>query len=327
VLVSLAALHCTRQEEVPSPADDAFARLREAVSDLEGAEEKLALIEDYLDTYPDSEHVADLVQAAVYYRSEELDDPAGAQVLAEQALQSIDDPEDRFEIGLSLHRLALQLDQPSPLRKVAAELATHRQLSYVNHLDLLEAAVDIPDWELVLEHADAALAFATPETFRADYPDREFSDDRIERAATRRRCNSLAYKAGALVNLDRLDEALPVFAEAESSNTFSYAGIPETPLYRFWGEAELRQGNPERAAELLAPDAVMGRDETALAGLRRAYTELNGNQDGFDEYLWAARNKLASKVDDFSLPTYDGEVISLSGLAGKVVLLNFWNPG
>jgi hypothetical protein len=71
----------------------------------------------------------------------------------------------------------------------------------------------------------------------------------------------------------------------------------------------------------------MGRDETALGNLRRAYTELNGNDDGLEEYLWSTRNQLARKVDDFALPTYDGEVISLSGLAGKVVLLNFWSPG
>jgi tetratricopeptide (TPR) repeat protein len=325
-LVVLGTISCARQEQL-GPDEEAYKKLREASAELEAAEDKLKLAEEFLETYPDSEHAASVLGAAIYYRSEPMDDPAGAKALAEKMLPSITDPEDRFDIGLSLHRLALELDQPSPLRQVVEELAQAKKLSYVNHLNVLEAAIKTPDWELVLEHAEAAIAFADAETFRADYPDDEFDDEVVERAVTRRRGNSLAYKAGALLNMDRLDEALPLFAEAEEFTTFSYIGIPETPLYRFWGEAELVQSNPERAAELLAPEAVMGGNEEALDGLRRAYNELNGSEEGFDDYLWETRQKLARAVDDFSLPTYDGEIISLSGLKGKVVMLNFWNPG
>jgi tetratricopeptide (TPR) repeat protein len=325
-LVVLGTLSCARQEP-QAPDEEAFKKLREASGELEAAEDKLKLAEEFLETYPDSEHAPSVLSAAIYYRSEPMSDPAGAKALAEKMLPGITDPEDRFDIGLSLHRLALKLEQPSPLRQVAEELAQAKNLSYVNHLDVLEAAVKIPDWELVLEHAEAAIAFADAETFRADYPDQEFEDEVVERATTRRRGNCLAYKAGALLNLDRLDEALPLFTEAEEFTTFDYVGIPETPLYRFWGEAELIQANPTRAAELLAPEAVMGKNEEALDGLRRAYNEIKGSDEGFDDYLWETRQKLARAVDDFSLPTYDGEMVSLSGLNGKVVMLNFWNPG
>ena len=95
--------------------------------------------------------------------------------------------------------------------------------------------------------------FANAKTFRADYPDDDFSDERVEFSVNRRRGWASAYEGAALIHLDRLDEATTVLDEAADLSTLSnYVGVPEFPLNRYWGKAELMQGRPERAAELLA---------------------------------------------------------------------------
>ena len=52
----------------------------------------------------------------------------------------------------------------------------------------------------------------------------------------------------------------------------------------------------------------------------------NGDDEGFDEFLWATRNELATDVDDFELLDYEGNPFRLSDVGDKVVLLAFWFP-
>jgi len=114
---------------------------------------------------------------------------------------------------------------------------------------------------------------------------------------------------------------------AETSTPTNYVGVPETPINRYWGETELALGRPQHAAELVAADAVMGRDEGARKTLRAAYEALNGGLDGFDAFLWTTRQRLARQIDDVTLDDYSGEPVSLASTSGSVVLLAFWNPG
>ena len=53
----------------------------------------------------------------------------------------------------------------------------------------------------------------------------------------------------------------------------------------------------------------------------------NGDEEGFDEFLWATRNELATTVGDFALLDYEGNEISMADVStGKVTLLAFWFP-
>ena len=113
---------------------------------------------------------------------------------------------------------------------------------------------------------------------------------------------------------------------ARGITTANFVGVPHTPLNLYAGEAALRQGDLSRAEELLAPDAVMAGDDTALAALRRTYVQRTGSESGFDEYLWATRLKLARPAADFTLPSYGGEAVTLASRQGKVLLLAFWFP-
>ena len=64
-----------------------------------------------------------------------------------------------------------------------------------------------------------------------------------------------------------------------------------------------------------------------LSSILRGFQRAPGDDEGFDEFLWATRSELATSVDDFELLDYDGNPVSLSGVGdGKVMLLAFWFP-
>jgi hypothetical protein len=97
---------------------------------------------------------------------------------------------------------------------IADELVAARPLNFVEHLAVVEEAEKGGEWELMLEHSALMGQFANAETFRADYPDDDFSDERVEFSVKRRRGWASAYEGAALIHLDRLDEAMAVFEEA-----------------------------------------------------------------------------------------------------------------
>ena len=190
----------------------------------------------------------------------------------------------------------------------------------------MDAAEQHELWSLAEHHADAALAFATEEAFRADYPDRDFSDDQVALRARLRKVEALAYKGWALCNQGRDEECFAIFEEAHPLNQTSYAGSSDTPLDRFWGQALVDRGAYDQAMELLLPDALLGDRDNALQPLEEAYVALHGDDQGFEDYLWSERQRIARTVDDFTLPDYDGTQHSLSDGNGNVMLLAFWFP-
>jgi hypothetical protein len=227
-----------------------------------------------------------------------------------------------------LHDISLQAGNPVDLRMIADELAAARPLNFVEHLSVVEEAEKAGAWEVMLEHSTSMGQFANAETFRSDYPDDDFSDERVEFSVKRRRGWASAYEGAALIHLDRLDEASAVFEEAADLSALSnYVGVPEIPLNRYWGKAELLHGRPDRAAELLAADALIGRDDAALVDLKAAYVATNGSEEGFESYALAVRQSIATVIDDVTLNNYSGDPVSLASMSGKVFVMAFWNPG
>ena len=139
---------------------------------------------------------------------------------------------------------------------------------------------------------------------------------------------ALAYDGWALYNLGDTGLAFDRFAAADEAKSLTYLGVPNTPLYEFWGRAALGEGQHDSAIELLGAETLFGEDGSgAKPYLREAYAAKNGGEEGFDEFLWATRSELATSVDDFELADYEGNPVSLSGVGdGKVMLLAFWFP-
>jgi len=326
VLVGLAGA-CAKQEKV-DPAEAAWDGFMEEWNGLETAEEKAELAEGFLDTYPDSEHSGSLASVIVYYRGHEMEDPQGAYDRVSPALSQIEDPEQKFEVSMELLSLADSVKVPLELAQVANDLSATRPLTYSEHEQVFESATDLEEWAIAAEHAGAAAKLATPEVYRADYPDREFTDEDVAERAMRRKATALAYDGWAVYNMGDTELAFSRFATADEVGSVSYLGVPNTPLYTFWGRAALAEGDHESAIEFLGAEAAFGNDGSgAEVYLREAYAAKNGNEDGFDEFLWTTRNELAKSVDDFTLSDYEGNPVSLAEVSdGKVTLLAFWFP-
>ena len=328
VLGVLVLLGCTGREEQRMSAGAAYEKAQETLDTLDDPQQEVEVFEEFVRAYPNSEEAIDALGAVIYLRSKKLDDLDGAVSFAESARSMASDPKTRFEHGVRLHEVSVEAGNPADLRLIADELAAVRPLNFVEHLAVVEEAEKGGEWELMLEHATSLRRSANAETFRADYPDDDFSDERVEFSVNRRRGWASAYEGAALIHLDKLDEATTVFEEAAGLSTLSnYVGVPEFPLNKYWGKAELMQGRPERAAELLAADALMGRDEAALDDLRAAYIASNGSEDGFDGYVATVRQSIATVIDDVTLDDYSGSSVSLASMAGKVYVMAFWNPG
>jgi len=326
VLVGLAGA-CAKQEQA-SPAEEAWSGLVEAWNGLETAEDKTALAENYLAEFPDTEHSGSMAGVVVYYRGHEMEDPQGAYNEVASVFERIEDPEQRFAVGMEMLSLADSVEVSLELAEVANSLGAHRPLTYSEHQQVFETAVDLEEWMVADEHSLAALEIATPEAYRADYPDREFTDEDIAERVQRRQATALAYDGWAAYNMGDTELAFARFAAADDVGSVSYLGVPNTPLYTFWGRAALGEGDFDSAVELLGAEAAFGNDGSgAEVYLREAYAAKNGDEEGYDEFLWATRNELATTVDDFTLLDYEGNEISMADVStGKVTLLAFWFP-
>ncbi len=326
VLVGLAGA-CAKQEKA-DPAEEAWSGLIEAWNGLETAQEKTTLAEDYLAQFPDTEHSGSMAGVITHYRGHEMEDPQGAYDVVSAILEQIQDPEQRFEVSMELLSLSDSVDVPLELAQVANDLGAKRPLTYSEHQQVFETATDREEWMVADEHSLAALEMATPEAYRADYPDREFTDEDVAERANSRKATALAYDGWAVYNMGDTELAFARFAAADEAGSVSYLGVPNTPLYSFWGRAALSEGDYDSAIEFLGAEAVFGSNgSSANTYLREAYATKKGDEDGFEEFLWTTRNELAKSVDDFTLSDYEGNPVSLAEVSdGKVTLLAFWFP-
>jgi len=321
------AVSCAKQEPA-DPAAEAFASLREAWSEAETAEDKTTLAEGYLTSFPDTEHSGSMAGTIIYYRGHEMEDPDGAYSFVSGVLQNIEDAEQRFGVSMELLSLSDSVEVPLDVAQVANDLGAVRPLTYNEHQQVAETATDMEQWLVAEEHAGAAVELATPEAYRADYPDREYTDDEVAERAQRRKALSLAYDGWALYNMDESETAFIRFTEADAAGSVSYVGVPNTPLYKYWGRAALSEGEVDQAIKLLGAETVFGEDgSSSKSYLREAFEAKNGDKGDFDEFLWATRSELATPVDDFELLDYEGNPVRLSSLSeGNVTLLAFWFP-
>jgi hypothetical protein len=88
----------------------------------------------------------------------------------------------------------------------------------------------------------------------------------------------------------------------------------------------LRQGDHEKAIQMLAADALLSGKQVAVEALLKAYSSTNGSEKGFDDFKRQLRLKNAKTMEPFVLRDYQDEDFDFAGLDGKVVRLAFWFP-
>jgi len=327
VLIVGIAGGCTQTEQ-EDPAEVAFGEFRTALRNAETTDEKATLAENFLAEFPNTEHSGWMASVIVYYRGHELDDPEAAWTVLSEALDHIEDPEQRFEVSMQALSLSDSVELPLNVGKVAEAFGAVRTLDFDQHIWVAETAIDLEEWGVADEHSAAALELATPEIYRAEDPDSEYTDDEVAKNVRNRKALALASNGWAVYNLGKSDLAFTQFEAANEAGSVGYMGVPNPPLFKNWGRAALREGDLDRAIELLGAETLYGEEGPATKPyLREAYVAKNGDDTGFDEFLWATRSQLATDVDDFELLDYEGNPVSFSSRAdGKVTLLAFWFP-
>jgi hypothetical protein len=303
-----------------------YQALRDAYAETEAPAEKLTLVQNYLAKYPDSERAPRVLRSATYLLREEMNDHTGAVDYTKEILAKVEDPETIGAIRLVLVGLYDAPAYAKELQAIAIEMAEAGQQSFANYLSLIRSATGAAEWAMVQDLCQTAHPLANATTFQADFPDRDFTEADLQKAGKNRKGLLGTYKGWALARSGNTDEALRTFAESEGLVRFNYLGVPENDLYLYWGQTLLETREYDAALMGLSKAAIWGYSEDALAAARRAYIAKNGNENGFDEFLWSVRQEHAKTIDNFTLVNYQDQKQSLSDLKGKVTLVTFWFP-
>ena len=306
-----------------SDLETAIDELSESLAVTEDPEEKVILIRAYLTRFPESEYSGEVLRAAIDPMVEELQRPEEAYALFEQTMAGITDPEIKLEAQKQLAVLHSKTGHLEELSTLASAMAQEHEFKYTDYLDLMETAVEAEAWELAIQQADASLALATPEAFKAQYED--MSDDEAQKWGRRREAFSAAHKGWAQENLGQHDAALSTFAENADKTTYSLLGVDDTPLHENWGKSLIRQGEPEKAMEILEIEALYGSPE-AKDAYSEAWVAARGSEAGFEENFWSLRQEKSRPLPLFALANYDGETIDTADLTGDVMLVVAWSP-
>ncbi|WP_250632340.1 redoxin domain-containing protein [Rhodoflexus caldus] len=141
---------------------------------------------------------------------------------------------------------------------------------------------------------------------------------------------------GALLQQGKAAEALPLLEAA-----LSFAPVERmmgSVLSENHAQALAKAGDPAKALETIADMVRKNKSrEVVKESLKIAYIRTKGSETGWEEYLKgieaeAKKNmvaEIAAKMIDepapgFTLTNLAGETVSLEGLRGKVVVIDFW---
>ncbi len=251
------AAGCGQKTEQPTedPARAAYTEFRDAYLDAGTKAEQVALVEQFVTEHPTNRYAGYYVIDIINHY-DELGQPETAYQIVEPVLVAADDPEARFNIGMALAPVAADLGQPLDLEPLIADLEAEEPLGFYQTLSVMEAAAKTGAWELEERFADDTEALQ-PEAYRAEYPDREFSDEEVAERVAYRRVAAMTHKGWAAYNLGRTDEAMVLFEGADGITDKNYVGLTGTPLATYWGSALWQQGDVEGAIAMLAPEAVL----------------------------------------------------------------------
>ena len=321
VLLTLVAMSATAQD-----ATDPFEATKAQFMAAEGFEAQMAIVKSFLADHPNDAHVGDVVEVGATLFIDERDDRPAAVALAEDQLKVSTDAEVVSAIQNVLVGLYSNPAYAFKLETLVEEIYDPATMRFTEHLNVLEAAAAAEAWSLVDAQCEAALKKADAETFAADYPDREFSDEKIATAGKNREGMILTYVGWSAANQGHERKAIGHYEKAESALRPSFAGVPTNELYRFWGQTLLRRDDVEVGLEKLTLAAIYGGDEQAEE-LARQSLAANRPGETYDDYAWTLRREHGPEMVDFSATDYQDAPRTFGELKGrKATLVAFWFP-
>jgi len=193
----------------PAELEAVFQQAMQDHAEAETPEAKLAVIKSFLEMYPDSKYTGDAIEGAIYYLAEPLGDLEGAIAYAVEIRGKVTDPKVALEIDKKLLDLYADQGKADEFRALADKISSEADLSFTDHLAILNSSVKFKAWDLVQAFCAAARPQANAETFKSDYPDIEnYSEEQFEAAGRNREALILGYEGWAKANTGKVDEAL-----------------------------------------------------------------------------------------------------------------------
>ena len=307
-------------------ADEAYSKAMAERRAVEPIEERLAITKKFLDEYPESKHTARAISAVVYYQGTALGDMDAAITYAESIREKIADPAVADALDKEMIVVYGDAGKMDKMLAIAAKMEAAGSLKFNDYWSIIESGVKAEDWTLVRSYCDKAEGMANAETFKSDWPDYEMTDEELEEAGSNRAGMVLVADGWARANQGEVDEALADFEKADGLLRRSMFDRPDYDLNIYWGKVDLMKGNYESAIDRLGLEALVMKNEDALADLEKAYAGLHGGTSDFGAFAAELHDKVAPTMQNFSAPDYEGQVREYAKLKGQVTLLAFWFP-
>jgi thiol-disulfide isomerase/thioredoxin len=191
-----------------------------------------------------------------------------------------------------------------------------------------DAALKAKDWETAQLYSKMLLQRNTAAIIRSEAGNQVLSEDQVNDAINRNRCQGLLESGKAFTGKGDYDSAIAAYREASQLATYNYAGYPNYPygdLDLLWAQTLLQKGDYKAAIEKISIDAIVCERDDAREILKKAYdsAKLGSDLEGF---INQTRTRIAKLVPEFQAVGYDGKKVSHRKLKGKVTLVSLWSP-
>lgn len=305
-----------------------YTKLVADLSAARDAEKQAGLLAGFLEKHPESPYTSYLMQVATAVIAHELRDPARMLDLADAVLPGIEDTKLRREVRVIQLELYNELGMTEKIRSAVKELAADGDLPFPAHMGLADAYVKIEEWEKALMHYGIALTLSTNKAVLEENPGYAGYTSAVDALVRDRKTKALTGIGWTHVLRGRMEEGFASFSRAEEFAEIDLFGAPEGDLYWLWGRALLKKGDVNGAVAKFTP-GVLTRDDARMEEmLKTLFVEQKGDEVGFDDYLLALREMRDVRIDEFTLPDYEGQEHTFSSMTGeKATLLVFWHPG
>jgi len=306
---------------------DPFESEKAAYLAAETDEAKVEIGKRFIQNHPQHEQTGFVTGEVVSLLGGSLNDYEGAVKLAESQLKAAGATDIKAEIQEILLELYGKPGYGGKLQHLVGEMFNPQAMIYTDHLRVMRSAATAEVWSLVDHHVAKATPLATPEAFRAAYPDRDFSDEYVAGAGRNRQGLLKTYAGWSAANQGDTQRALADFNQADDMVRKSFLGTPDNELLLYWGKTLVMSGDETAGLEKLAVAGLFGTDHDVAEQAHQIYLDLGRSDDKYDDYLWQMRRKHGVNMVDFAATDYDGNTQTFNGLKGKkATLLAFWFP-
>jgi tetratricopeptide (TPR) repeat protein len=319
LLSVLLLVSCSTEEDRVLKAEQDFNKAYERYRVSDDRVEKADLMDKFVTEFPDSDSAGSAIGMVVYNRYLVNLDQQGALEYLDEKLNIISSPAIRKSVNLQKLEVLAELKRETEFTTLADELlGSPEGLNPRERQQVLGAASASGAWQL----AEKVSAMLLDEI--------QDSDDSYTKSSV------FMERGWILHNLDRRDEALEHFSEANSLAPRNFAGYAEYPVMELdfqWATVLLAAGRAEKALEIFEKRALFVKEESPelqdsyQALLENAYLESGKDEASFSSYKAKRKAELLKQVPEFSAPDLNGSTRSFSDIRGeKATMLVFWFP-